>query len=80
MKLSNFDQWLTSEPSWRTESSLHLVTKDNMTERGAACHIDEVFCTECDCGVGWSSDGTFGEFMTDDDETVYLCEDCTPTD
>jgi hypothetical protein len=38
--------------------------------------IDEVRCANCEAEIGWSSDGTFTEFWTNQTETQYLCDDC----
>jgi hypothetical protein len=38
--------------------------------------IDEVQCANCESEIGWSSDGTFTEFWTNQTETQYLCDDC----
>lgn len=43
-------------------------------------YIDELECSACKCHIGWSSDGTFTEFWTNQTESTYLCDDCCDND
>ena len=40
------------------------------------CEIDEHVCTECDAGLGWSSDGGGWAVIGVDADGVTRCEDC----
>jgi hypothetical protein len=77
MKMSAFDKWLTTE---RVVYMMNVVTAKEMTEEeegmSSPLFIDELECEDCTKGIGWSSDGTFTEFYTDDNDKHYKCEDC----
>lgn len=77
---SAFDRWLTRDPHYHG-NGLTEVERENWTETDKESGttypilIDELTCS-CGKHIGWSSDGTFTAFWTDDNESVYLCEDC----
>jgi len=56
------------------------VTSESFSEsvegKDIPIFIDEVQCANCEAGIGWSSDGTFTDFWTNQTETQYLCDDC----
>jgi len=66
MKMSSFDQWLTTEPSWRREP-LHVT--ESVTD-------DELDCAGCEDPVGQVGDTFFTYWQIDEDGEHLLCEPC----
>ena len=79
MKMSTFDKWLTTDPTQKMDE-MSIVELEGMVDyhQGAQIptYVDELECEDCNKGIAWSSDGTFTEFYTDEQERHYKCEDC----
>jgi hypothetical protein len=74
--MSNFDTWLTTEPSWRTGNGWWEVEQENLThERDGAMCVAEISCDDCGKLVGWDDTGFTG-FMTDASDTHNKCFTC----